>query len=357
MGMGETGAPLVDEKRAYLDLISRGDRVGASRLVSGLVAAGIAAEEVISDVLVPAQAEVGQGWQDARWSIAMEHRATMITESVLDELVAQARYGAAAPPEGSAGRVAVLCAEGEWHTLPARMAVAVLRLRGADVTFGSASLPTHEVAGFLGEDPPAVVAVTCSLPLNLTGAWRTINAVRRVGARVVAGGRGFGPHGRWAAQVGADAHAPDFRQGADVILSAVFQPAPPPRVPVGEPIAIEELGQLRRRRIRIVEEATMRILGGGVEVLPERVVSATRDDLTAALNALESAVLVADTGMIVSFVDWCEAVTAARALPLSFVALTFTSLLDVLPDTLPRTRSMARAGLAACTQPTQPHRA
>ena len=343
---------LLEEERAYLDLIARGDRAAAAALALSLVETGVPAEQVIAHVLAPAQADVGRGWQDARWSIAMEHRASVTTESVLEEVVASARYRQGIPPDGSAGRVIVLCAEGEWHTLPARMAAAVLRLRGADVTFVGPSLPAHEVAGFLGEDPPAVVAVACALPMNLTGAWRTISAVRQVGAFVVAGGRGFGPHGRWAAVAGADAYAPDFLRGADTILALRDQPTPLPRAAVGEPVAIDEAGRLRRRRIPLAEAATERALGPrAVEALPERVVSATREDLAATLSALESAVLVDDDTLIASFVDWFEAVMAARDLPLNVVAQAFVSLLEVLPDSLPRARAMARAGRDACTQP------
>jgi methanogenic corrinoid protein MtbC1 len=344
--------PLEDDREAYLARLGEGDRAGAARLCLALVESGTPAEEIITGVLAPAQAEVGRGWQDARWSIAMEHRASVITESVLEEILTHERLRPDAPEDGSAGRVVVLCAEGEWHTLPARMAAAVLRLRGADVTFVGPSLPAHEIAGFLGENPPAVVAVACALPLNLTGAWHTIGAVRQVGAYVVAGGRGFGPHGRWAQAVGADAFGADFSSGADEILARIEGPPPLPRTHVGDPAAIDEAARLRRRRTPLAEAATERALGpDALDRLPDRVVAATREDLAATLSALESAVLIDDRALVREFVGWFEAVMAARSLPLSFVAQAFVSLLDVLPDSLHRTRAAARAGLESCTQP------
>ena len=352
MSVPDDGHLLPDHREAYLARLGEGDRAGAARLVRGLVASGLSAEQVITGVLAPAQAEVGRGWQDARWSIAMEHRASVITESVLEELLTQERLRPDSPDEGSAGRVVVLCAEGEWHTLPARMAAAVLRLRGADVTFVGPSLPAHEIPGFLGDDPPAVVAVACALPLNLTGAWHTVSAVRQVGAYAVAGGRGFGAHGRWAEAVGADAFGPDFSSGADVILAHIHGPAPLPRAAVGDPVAIDEAARLRRRRTPLAEAATTRALGpDALDRLPDRVVAATREDLASTLSALESAVLVDDLALVREFVAWFEAVMAARDLPLSFVSQAFVSLLEILPDTLPRTRAAARAGQDACTQP------
>ena len=79
----------------------------------------------------------------------------------------------------------------------------VLRLRGTDVSFIGPSVPAAELAAFLGDDPPAAVAITCSMPMSLTGTWRTISALRALGMTIVCGGRGFGPDGRWGLALGA----------------------------------------------------------------------------------------------------------------------------------------------------------
>ena len=113
--------------------------------------------------------------------------------------------------EGIRGRVVIACSEGEWHMLPAQMATEVLRLRGADVSFIGPSVPADDLAEFIGDDPPAAVAVTCSMPMSLVGAWRSISALRELGMTVVCGGRGFGPDGRWGLALGADHWATDFR--------------------------------------------------------------------------------------------------------------------------------------------------
>jgi hypothetical protein len=232
------------------------------------------------------------------------------------------------------------------------MAAQVLRLRGVDVTFIGPSLPAREIPGFLGESPPRVVAVACALPFNLVGGWRTVSAVRQVGARVVCGGRGFGVGGRWAQAVGGDVWAADFTTGADIVVEALAEPAELPRPPLGSEPAVSEVARLARLASPLVEAAARHALGEStVDLVPDRVLAATREDLAACLDAIASAVLVEDRKVVIDFVAWFEAVIAARNLPLTFVTGAFAALTSVLPDNLPLARAMAVASQDACTQP------
>lgn len=337
---------------AYLDAVRHGRRREAIAVALGLLDAGVAPETVITDLLVTSQAAVGRAWQENRWSIAMEHRATAITEAALEAVTVRALAEPGRPPEGSAGSAVVLCVEGEWHTLPARMAADVLRLRGVDVTFVGPSMPAEEVAAFLGPEPPAAVAVACSLSLNLVGAWRMITGLRRLGTTVVCGGRGFGADGRWARAVGGDLWAPDLVTGADLLMRATGEPPPPPRGRAGAPAAWPEVDVVRRDGAAWVERA-MQAVRERWPSLQDNVnaVRATREDLASTLRVLASAALVDDATLVVDFVSWFEGVVSARALPLSFVFAAFSLLLDVIPDDLPALRGMALAGSAACTQP------
>jgi methanogenic corrinoid protein MtbC1 len=336
----------------YLGCVSTGDQRGAIAVAMRAMADGATAAQIVEDLLAIAQEQIGRAWQDARWTVAMEHRATAITETVLDSVIVTGLRAPDAPAEGSAGRVAVLPCEGEWHTLPARMLTGVLRLRGMDVTLAGPTLPASEIPGFLGAEPPSVVGVACALPVNLAGAWRTISAVRQVGGYVVVGGRGFGEHGRWAQPVGADAWAASFSRGADLIIAAARAAPPLPRPPSGAEAAAAEVAHLERNLTLLVEAATSAALPRRErDSLSTPALATTREDLKATINVVASAVLVDDPVLVTDYAAWLESVIAARNLPLSFVTAAFAVLLDVLPDTLPRSRAMARAGQDSCTQP------
>ncbi|HYO17527.1 MAG TPA: B12-binding domain-containing protein [Dermatophilaceae bacterium] len=339
----------------YLAAVHGGDRREAIDVTLALVQQGVSAERVITDLLSRAQTEIGLGWQEGRWSVATEHRASDITESALHAVVQSALNAPGAVREGSGGRVVVTCSESEWHVLPGRMAAGVLRLRGFDVTFIGPSVPADELSGFLDDDLPGAVALTCSMPMSLVGAWRSIGALRAIGLTIVCGGRGFGSDGRWGLALGADHWAPDFAAGADVLLSVLDDPAPAPREPVGAPERIAEVRILSRTHETLVEEATQ-AAWASCSAVPnsDAAMRETREDLAATLRVIAAATLVDDLSLVTDYVHWFEEVFAARELPRSFVSTSFEVLQGALPAELAYANKAARAGVGACRSDRKP---
>lgn len=335
----------------YLAALHRGERRQAIEVAVDLLQRGLPAEQVVTHLLSRAQAEVGQGWQEGRWSVAMEHRASSITESALQAVVNSAISAPGAVKEGVRGRVVVACSEGEWHMLPGQMATEILRLRGADVSFIGPSVPADELAGFLGDDPPPAAAVACSMPMSLVGAWTSISALRAIGMTVVCAGRGFGADGRWGLSLGADHWAPDFSAGADILLSAVDSTPPARRDPVGTPgRVVAEIRTLRRDHATLVEQAAQAAFVRWPTIRgSDAAVRATREDLSATLRIIAAATLVDDPELVREYVAWFEAVLTGHGLRLAFVPSAFDLFLDVLPAELICARGMAAAGLDACS--------
>lgn len=333
---------------AYLTAVQFGDRDEAVRVALAVMDEGVPAESVIEDVVVPAQAAIGLGWQQARWSIAMEHRASGISEAAVRAVTDRALAAPGAPRPGDAGEAVVACSEGEWHSLPALMAAEVLRLRGADVTLVGPSVPAEDLVTLLAGDLPAAVAVTCAMPLSLGGAWRTVTALREMGTTVLCGGRGFGPDGRWARAIGADLWAADFSQGADLLLEP--RAATPPRGDAVSEEAAREVRLLRLAHHPTVDAAMSDVLAQWPQLRrDQRLLDALREDLQAALRAVEAAVATGSVEVLHDHIDWAESVLAARGRSLGVVATAFDVLEQLLPDGLPRARAMAGAGRTACT--------
>jgi methanogenic corrinoid protein MtbC1 len=112
------------EVERFVDHLARRDRRSAVRQALGLLDTGASVQDLVQGLLGPAQAEVGRRWEANRWSVADEHAATAITDAVLAALAWRIE---AAEDQG---HVVVTCAEGEWHSLPARMVAEVLRVHG-----------------------------------------------------------------------------------------------------------------------------------------------------------------------------------------------------------------------------------
>ncbi|HEX7535389.1 MAG TPA: B12-binding domain-containing protein [Dermatophilaceae bacterium] len=332
----------------YLAAVHDGDRREAIDVALALVQQGISADRVITDLLSRAQTEIGLGWQEGRWSVATEHRASDITESALHAVVQNALSAPGAVREGSGSRVVVACSESEWHVLPGRMAAGVLRLRGFDVTFIGPSVPADELPGFLDDDLPGTVALTCSMPMSLVGAWRSISALRAIGMTIVCGGRGFGSDGRWGLALGADHWAPDFAAGADILFSVLDDPTPAPRQPAGAPERIAEIRILSRMHETLVDEATESAWATwSVTPNSDAAMRETREGLAATLRVIAAATLVDDLSLVTEYAHWFGEVLAGRGLPRSFVSTSFELLQGVLPPELAHANDAARGGVGA----------
>ncbi|WP_407560769.1 B12-binding domain-containing protein [Streptomyces sp. 184] len=252
--MSDSG--ITDAARAGFDAcLADADEEAAVELATGLVASGVSAEDVLLQLVAPAQVRVGKRWESGEWSVAQEHAATHVSRRTVDGIasaareIARSRAGA-----GSRGQVLVACSDGEWHILPADILTEVLRLRGFDVRSLGGSVSPHGILSDVHQNGPDVVAVSCTLPWNLPLAYRQIEICRWAGVPVITGGTGFGPGGTWAYTLGADMYAADARGAAETLLRGW------PPVLRGESSvqadAVEAYAMLVRQRPGLLEHLT-----------------------------------------------------------------------------------------------------
>jgi methanogenic corrinoid protein MtbC1 len=165
-----------------------------------LLDTGASLSEIVQEVLAPAQTRVGELWERGEWSVAHEHTATAVTEAAVSALwVMTARRQL-----GDGPRVALACAEGEWHSLPSRMAAALAAEAGADVTVLGPTMPANHLQQRLEAGDIDVLALSCTVPAHLVGAARCVAAAHAAGLPVVVGGRAFAGSEQRAAAIGAD---------------------------------------------------------------------------------------------------------------------------------------------------------
>jgi methanogenic corrinoid protein MtbC1 len=326
------------EVERFVDHLARRDRKAAVRQALGLLQAGATVHELIQGLLGPAQAEVGRRWEVNQWNVADEHAATAISDAVLGALTW--RIGTAEDQ----GHVVVTCAEGEWHSLPARMAAEVLRVHGWLVTFLGASTPADHLRRFLAEVGAVGVVVSCSVPIFLGGAQRSIQAAQSAEVPVLVGGRAFGPDDLRARRLGADGWAPDAVAAARLLGDWRRQPPAVSRRPAGTRDA--EPLELEAARPELVEAAMSELflrfppLAGYSEAQLAR----TREDLGYILQFLEAALLTDDPRIFLDeFLPWLTRVLTSRGLPSGVVTVGLEALGAVL-DGYPRSRELIAQG-------------
>lgn len=346
-----TDVDLAGPRADYLEALDRGDRRRATEVALDLLYRGMPADLVLTELVSHAQEAVGLNWQAARWTSAQEHRASAVAEAVILAVSHHALPLAQDPAERAAGRVVVACTEGEWHVLPGRLVTEGLRLRGFEVQFVGPSVPAAELARFLGGDPPAAVAISCSMPASLVGAWHTITALRTRGTTVLCGGRGFGPDGDWGRALGADNWAPDVSAGTVVLREVLAAPRVFPR-PSIVPSDVAAEVTLATRELPSIVEAAIRVAAARWPHLARdpQWVSDARGLLTMTMRTIISAVLVGDDRIVHDHVAWAEDVVACRLKPVSLVAEAFDLLLTATPADLPRCLATAHHGVTCCSQ-------
>ncbi|MEU8173164.1 cobalamin-dependent protein [Microbispora hainanensis] len=324
----------------YLDLIGRADEYGAVDLVLGLVDEGVPAEDVLLRVVAAGQRRVGELWASNEWSVAREHGATAVSERVVAAVSGRVR------PAATRGRVAVACADGEYHALPARIMAEVLRLRGWRVDFLGASVPGPHLITHLHQTGPEVVALGCTLATRLPRAHATISACQAVGVPVLAGGAGFGADGRYARLLGADAWAPTADAAADRLAAGLpsFPAAHDGAGAAAAHLGGEEYAYLARHRAELLSRVM------------DRLGEHTGEDLGHIADCLIAAMYVHDAALFTDFVTWTCQVTAVRNVPVESVVLGLRVLHDLLTD-CPDTRVVLDEGVAAAQTCCADHRA
>ncbi|MEO6144802.1 MAG: cobalamin B12-binding domain-containing protein [Dermatophilaceae bacterium] len=189
----------------YFRLLGSADAPGASGFVLELFDEGTPVYRITSEVLAPAQVRVGELWQQGDWSVADEHAATAVTEAAVMALGQASR-----PRVGSQPRHIVLaCPEGEWHTLPGRMAAVVATTASTRVTTLGPSLPADQLARRLSAGDVDLLALSCTMPTDLIGAARCISVAHEHDIPVMVGGRAFGNSPLRAHALGADGWSND----------------------------------------------------------------------------------------------------------------------------------------------------
>jgi methanogenic corrinoid protein MtbC1 len=302
-----------------------GDAGLAYRLVSDLMADGVSFDQILFDVLAPLQRDVGARWLRADYRIAEEHAASAAVETVVALLAGSFDM----PEEGT--HVVVACAEGDNHSLPARMVAAYLTYLGWRVTFLGATLPADDLGAYLAEERPAALLLSCTATPNLLGARACIQAAHAAGVPVIAGGRAFGTDPARSRAVGADEWVGDPRR-LDVLLEGWD-----PDIAAAEASALtdEEARDLSAALRGCVETAVATDLGGAS-------VATTRSDLLLLGATLVSAVLTDDASLVHEVLEWHRLRRSARD-----DLMPADDLVELLATHLPASATRAREMLTA----------
>ncbi|MHB9848395.1 cobalamin B12-binding domain-containing protein [Streptomyces krungchingensis] len=311
------GVALDDARERLWSAVQGGDEHGAVAVVLDAARSSADLEAVLLDLIAPVQAKVGVEWAANRLTVAQEHTATAIHERVIAALVHHPDHRAGVP---AGPRVTVACVDGEWHALPARLLSEVLRLRGWNVDFLGAHVPTPHLIAHVHQTGPQAVALSSSIPTHLPTAHSAITACQATGVPVIAGGAAFGPDGRYARALGADAWAPHAREAAAMLERGLSRPDP-----LAAHQAVDDLPHLADQEYTMVVRTTHQLVKETLTELEDRFAPMrgyterqrrhTAEDIAHIVEYLATALYVADDELFARFILWTADILTARRVP------------------------------------------
>ena len=195
---------------AFEAALLAGNQREALAIVSRCIDCAQTLVDVELHVIQPALYQIGAKWQANQVSVAQEHMATAIAQSVMT--VGLLQSPAPAPVDK---RVLLACVEGNNHAVGLRMVADAFLLAGWDVQYLGANVPTGALVGHAVEWKPDLVGLSVSFAQQLPAVKAVIAAlVERLGdARpaVMIGGLAINRFDRLARMVSADGFSADAR--------------------------------------------------------------------------------------------------------------------------------------------------
>jgi methanogenic corrinoid protein MtbC1 len=183
--------PITDSVyRRYLSCLLKGDRTQCREIVAGLLEARPDVKELYTGLFQRSMYEVGELWERHKISVAVEHLATAITESLLS-LVYPAVFSA---PHKSRSAV-IACVANEYHQIGGKMVADICELNGWHGYFLGANMPLEDLMRMVADKKPELVGLSLSVYYNMPSLLKVLDAVTSAypELRVLVGGQAF----RW----------------------------------------------------------------------------------------------------------------------------------------------------------------
>jgi MerR family transcriptional regulator, light-induced transcriptional regulator len=161
------------EYRRYFDALQAGDREVCHAIFTQWLDAGVELRWIYDQRVRRSLYEIGELWERGRVSVAVEHLATAITESLLTltypRLFARPRVGRSA---------IVTCVANEHHQIGGKMVADLFELHGWRGYFLGANAPLPDVLKLVAEKRPDAVGLSVSVTFSLDTVLRAAREIR-----------------------------------------------------------------------------------------------------------------------------------------------------------------------------------
>jgi methanogenic corrinoid protein MtbC1 len=159
--------------RNYIDLLLKGNRVGAGNLIFAEVNKGTPIKNLYLEVFQKSQYEIGRLWLTNKISIAKEHYCSAATQMIISQL-----YPYVFSSERNGHHFVAGCIGGELHELGIRMVADFFEMDGWDTYYIGANTPTSAILKSIREYDAEVIGLSIAMPYHQSLLKETISRIR-----------------------------------------------------------------------------------------------------------------------------------------------------------------------------------
>lgn len=161
------------ESKEFLSYLLKGDRVACMDVVNQLLDATVSVEDIYEYVIRKSLYEVGDLWEAGKITVASEHLASSIAESVLNELYLKVLTDVKIEKKAVIG-----CVPNEYHQIRVKMVSDMFEKNGWTVFFLGANVPVSDFIDFARGINADVVGISMSLYSHLPDLLKMLNALQ-----------------------------------------------------------------------------------------------------------------------------------------------------------------------------------
>jgi methanogenic corrinoid protein MtbC1 len=158
----------------FLSLLLSGNRLKCSEFVRNFIYNGNSINELYENILKKSLYDLGELWEFNKISVASEHLASAIVETILNEA-----YSNIIPKEVYNKTVIVSCVENEFHQIGIKMISDVFEMNGWNSHFLGANTPNSELISFAKIIKPDMLAISTSIYFHLPVLEEMIKLIRK----------------------------------------------------------------------------------------------------------------------------------------------------------------------------------
>jgi methanogenic corrinoid protein MtbC1 len=162
------------QHQEFLNALLKGNHSICRTLVQSYKDNNISIQELYENIIKNAMYDVGELWEYNQVSVATEHLASAIVESILNDL-----YEEIAIKEKGTRKVITTCVENEHHQIGIKMVSDIFEMYGWNSHFLGSNTPNTELIRFIQMIQPDLLAVSLSLYFNFPKMQELMELLRK----------------------------------------------------------------------------------------------------------------------------------------------------------------------------------